>query len=315
MTLTREEFLFILLFVINFVVAVLYLIWGIVSVTARKKEEPERLHDNRRTYVLHFLVMVFCPVIGPLFFLLAYLLYRTIFRFQVNLEDVVFNKDRVRTQIKADEDRERNLIPVEEAVVTSDRRSMRMAMMNIIKGDMQGSLGAIALALDAGDSETAHYAASALSDILNEFRMNVHKMKAEIQEEEPEETEWEEKLLDYMDRVLKQGVFTRLEQNRFVGIMEHTAELLYQKKNTEFTAKRYEAVCLRLLEIEDNENCEKWCLRQAKQYPEELSSFTCRLKLYFMCRNKEAFFRTINELKKSRVVIDSETLEMIRVFN
>ena len=71
----------------------------------------------------------------------------------------------------------------------------------------------------------------------------------------------------------------------------------------------------RLLEIEDYEEAQKWCMRLAEQYPDELCAYTCRLKLYFTIRNREAFFQTLDALKKSDVVIDSETLEMIRVFS
>lgn len=315
MTLTREGF--VCIFAVNLLAAVLYLIWGLLRVTAqnKKKEEGGRSSDNRRAYLLRFFIIVFCPVVGPLFFFTAWLLYQTIFRFQVDLSDVSFSREHVRTQIKADEDRERNLVPVEEAIFVNDKRSLRMAMMNIIKGDMQGSLAPIALALDSEDSETAHYAASALSDILNEFRGRVHKLNQALLEEEPSETGCEEELLDYMDNVLKQRVFTSLEQNRFVRIMEQTAEALYEKDPAKFTLPRYESICLRLLETGDFENCEKWCLRQAEQYPEQLSSFTCLLKLYFTMKDRTAFFRILDDLKKSEVVIDSETLEMIRIFN
>lgn len=316
MTLTREEYIFLVVFAVNLLVAVLYLIWGIVWVSMRpeKEEQTEELRDNRRAYLLRSVVMVFCPVIGPLFFLIAHVLYLTIFRFQVDLEDVIFRKDRVKTQLKADEDRERNVIPVEEAIVVNDKRSLRLAMMNIIKGDMYGSLASIALALGAEDSETAHYAASALSDILNEFRMNVHGIMQKIQEEEPDQTEHEEELLDYMNDVLRQGVFTNLEQDRFVHMMEETAQALYEKDPDRLTQERYENICLRLLEINDFENSGKWCIRLSQQYPDQLPAYTCRLKLYFTTRNREAFFETIDALKKSDIIIDSETLEMIRIF-
>lgn len=318
MALTREEFVFLMIFLINLLVAVIYLLVAVlfvVPVRARKKEGEEILRDKRKAYLLRFLVMVLCPVIGPLFFLISYLLYITIFRFQVDLEDVIFSKDRVRTQVKADEERERNIIPVEEAIIVNDKRSLRMALMNILKGDTRGSLSSISLALGSEDSETAHYAASALSDILNDFRVRVHRMKLEMQEEEPEQTECEERMIDFMDDVLRQNIFTGLEQNRYVHMMDTTAEVLYGKDPLKFTEQRYENVCLRLLEVEDFANTEKWCRRLQEQFPDRLAAYTCRLKLYFTTKNREAFFQALGELKKSHVVIDSETLEMIRVFN
>ena len=76
------------------------------------KDEAEYLHDNRRTYLIRVIVMVLCPIVGPLFFLVSHLIYMTIFRQEVDLEDVIFSKERVKTHAKADEERERNLVPL-----------------------------------------------------------------------------------------------------------------------------------------------------------------------------------------------------------
>lgn len=318
MTLTREEIIFLIVFAVNLVISVLYLAYGVflsASVRARKRKgEDEVLRDNRRTYLIRFLVMVMCPVIGPLFFLTAQILYLTVFRFGVNLDDVTFSKDRVDTQVKADEEQERNIIPVEEALIINDKKSLRTAMMSIIRGETEGSLASIAMALDSDDSETAHYAASVLSDKLNGFRMNVRKLYSQIHEE-PEQTGIEEQLIDYMNEFLGQQIFTQLEQNGFVRMMAEVAESLYEKDASRLGAGHYEGVCLRLLEIADFEEAEKWCIRLAEQYPQELSAYTCRLKLYFMTRNRTAFFQTLDTLKKTEVVIDNETLEMIRIFS
>ena len=56
-------------------------------------------------------------------------------------------------------------------------------------------------------------------------------------------------------------------------------------------------------------------MRLAKQYPDQLSSYTCKLKLYFTVKNRGAFFQTLGALKNSNIVIDSDTLEMIRTFS
>lgn len=77
----------------------------------------------------------------------------------------------------------------------------------------------------------------------------------------------------------------------------------------------YEWISSRLLEIRSFELCEKWALRSAEEYPGLLSSFTSRLKLYFTTQEREKFFAVMNELKASDIVIDQETLELIRVFS
>jgi len=318
MTLTLDEYTFLIVVIINTIIAVLYLLIGIlvmVPVRNRRKEgETERLHDNRRTYLLRFIVMILCPVVGPLFFFVVHLFYLTIFRFQVELDDVIFSKERVRTQLKADEERERNVVPLEEAIAVNDQKSLRVAMLNVLKGEIQNSLAAISLALETKDSESSHYAASILSHELSEFRMEVQKLYLGIREEKEDQTEYEDMMISYTDNVLRQNVFTELEQKRFVHMMAEAAESFYIKNPSGMSEQQYESICLRLLGINEFENSEKWCIRLANQYPDRLSAFTCKLKLYFIVRNREAFFQTLDELKKSDVVIDNETLELIRIF-
>lgn len=319
MTLSREEQIFLIVLIINAVVAVIYLLVGILIMVPirgrKKKEELERLRDNRRTYLIRFIVMLLCPVFGILFFFFAHLLFLTIFRKKADLEDVVFSKERVRTQLKADEDRERNLVPIEEAIVINDNKSLREVMLNTVKGDIKDFLSAISMALDTEDSESAHYAASILSFELDEFRLETERLYEQLGQEEPGETQAEKKLLDYMDVILKQRVFTDLEQKRYVRMMADVAETFYGKNALEITQEQYESVCLRLLEIKEYENSEKWCQRLSDQYPDQLSAYTCKLKLYFVTKNRDAFFSALAGLKASDVVIDNETLELVRIFS
>ncbi len=314
MSLTRNETLFLYVLLANLLVAMGYCVWNMLIVAAiqsKKKEEDERLKDNRRTYFIKAIVMVICPVIGVLFFALSYLFRILLLRTEVNLDDVVFSKERARSQAKADEDRERNMVPLEEAVSVNSKGDLRTVMLNVLRGNIEDSLSAISIVLDTEDSEASHYAASVLSDQLNQFRLNVQNMMLKMEQD----VECGGMLLDYMDKVLRQKVFTNVEQQQFVNIMDQVAETLYVQHPAALTDKRYEGVCLRLLEIRDFENSEKWCRRLKEQHPDQLPAYTCPLKLYFAMRNKTAFFETLHALKKSDVIVDNETLELIRLFD
>ena len=319
--LTREELIFLLVCILNLLVAVIYLLYGILiraTIHDKQEEDLEKIDkrkENRRTYLIRFIVMVLCPVVGPMFFLISYLVYITIFRQSVDLEDVIFSKERVKTRLKADEERERDMVPLEEALAVSDKKSVRMLMLNVIRGNVKESLETIMMALDSEDSETSHYAASVLRDELNEFRADVQKLYSEIKDEEEDETECEEMLIDYMDMVLGQKIFDQMEQNRFVDMMDEAGDSLYLKNPLRLTPQRYEGICLKLLGLEKFEEVEKWCKRLETQYPDELASYTCRLKLYFTRNDREQFFEVMEKLKQSKVVIDQETLELIRIFS
>ena len=323
---SRGEWIFLIVYIVNTVISLIYFIWGAcIHVPIRKsglEEGEEMLFDNRRAFLCRFFVMLLCPVVGPLFYLFGFLIYKTIFHQKVDLEDVIFSKERIRMHLKADEERERDIVPLEEALKISDKKNLRALMLNVIRGDMEESLEVITMALDSEDSETSHYAASILRDELNAFRANVQKYYDCIRAEEDggeteasDETGYEELLIDYMVRILKQRVFTDMEQLRYVNILEEVCEILYEKDATKMTPQRYEGLCMLLLELKDYSRMEKWCQRLVEQYPKELVSYTCRLKLYFTREDREAFLQTLQELRESDIMVDSETLELIRIFS
>lgn len=319
MRLASDEYIFLIILLVNLVISVLYLLAGMFLVVPARslaaEKDTEIVYDNRRTYLIRFIIMLLCPVIAALFFGVSHLLYLIAFWRNTDLTDVIFSKERVKTNIRADEEVERDIIPLEEAILVNEKKNLRMVMMNIMRKDIKDSLSAITLALESEDSETAHYAAAVLSDELNKFRIYVQKMWRQIGEEDQDQTECEEMLLVYMDHILKQHVFSPHEQRKFVGTMDETAESLYGKNPSRLTLDGYEAVCQRILEMKDYENARKWCMRMEEQYPDELKAYTCRLKLYFAMQDREAFSLTMEALKKSDVVINNETLELIRIFS
>ncbi len=289
---------------INLLIVILYLIWNLLL---RKKE-------NKGSYWMRAIVMLLCPVVGIVFFALSQALYVLFFSEPVDLEDVIFSKERVRTFVHADEESERNMVPLEEAIAITDTEGLRKLMINIVRGDISKTLSAISLALNSEDTETAHYAASVLQDELNEFRMTVQRQYKYITTEEENRLLYAGMLVDYMNKFLEQKVLTDIEQQSYVKMMDEVCDMIYHEEKERLGSTQYEAISLRLMEVEDYENCEKWCRRAIYEYPNTLSSYTCQLKLYFNSGQKERFFAVVEELKQSAIVIDSETLELLRVF-
>ncbi len=313
------EGLFFLVLFLNLLVSVVYLLVSIfVVVPGRRRaagKERMRVLDNRRTILLRFLVMVLCPVVGPLYFVASYAFYRVLSHGEVDLEDVGFSKERVNSYVKADSEREQNIAPIEEGLAVTDNQNMRQLMLNVIKTDIESSLSSISLALKSSDSETSHYAASVLQNVLNDFRVNVQKLKNLIEEEPEKEMESEKMLFDYMEPILAQHVFHDMEQKRFVHILDETAESMFTKDPQKAALGVQSKACRNLLDIGDYKEAEKWCRRMQESFPDALETWRLRLRLCFEGGRKEEFFATLDALKHSNVVIDQSMLELIRAFS
>ncbi len=301
---------FIIFLIVNLIVSLLYLLFGMIfNRTSRKK------------VAMRSLIMLYAPGIGPLLFFISYLFYRLLFYRKVDLSDVVFSKEKSKELVRINEDKERDFVPVEEAIEVADKGELRELVLNMAQGDYSESLSAINMALNAEDTETSHYAASILQDAINDFRMLVRKENARINDiDEEDESKREQLIFDikklfvYMNKVLEQHILSKLEQNGYTDILDKLLEKYYRLAGASITSEMYEAMALRLIETEKYDRARSWCERALWRYPNTLASYTTLIKLYFSCGDRENFFKTMQELKESNIVIDRETLELIRAF-
>lgn len=314
---TSAEIWFLVIVILNTIVCVLFVLWGYFQ---QLYEEDSLLKQSQMTmpgYYIQAFVMFLCPVIGPIFFISAQIIYAYFFRESADLTDVIFGKDKVVAPRKAEEEIEKNRVPLEEALAISDRQSLRGLMLDVVRGDVQKSLSSINLALNSEDSETSHYAATVMRDTLNDFRQRSQELYNAMKEDYVEPELYACELIESMFEILNQEVFPEMEQRTFVNMMDEACTFLY--KDEEFrekiTCEYVEWVALLLLKLKNYERVRFWCDVALEMFPTELSTYTMQLKLFFSCEDKENFFRVLEDLKKADVVIDRETLELIRTFS
>lgn len=282
-----------------------------------EEDLPEWRMLSKTGYFFKALVMLLCPVVGVLFFLTTLLMYVLFFRTTADLTDVIFGKEKVVARRKADEESERNRVPIEEALAVADKESLRSLVMDVVKGDVRKSLATISLALNSEDTETSHYAASVLRDALNDFRQESQELYNAFHKGDEGAADYACMMIEYMNEVLCQEVFPDIEQRSYVEMVEEACTWLYKSEEHRYRlhCEYIEWMAALLLRLKEYERMEIWCNRCMEIYPEELTSYTIPLKLYFSIQDKEKFFAAMDRLKKSDVVIDRDTLDLIRVFS
>lgn len=260
------------------------------------------------------LILVSCPIIVAAFFGCGILMKKLFFHKEVDLSDVVFSKDRIEQLEKSNADEESNFVSIREAVAVSDYRNQRQLMMNILKRDTKKTLGSLSYALNSEDSETSHYAASALGDELGIFRNKVHKLH-KIVREYGEAGKDACELIEMIYSTVKQDVFPPTEYKQLVEIADDTLDIMQEKYQEFLQPEYYEWVVELLLDISEYDKAFKWCGRVRSRYKEELITYKCYFRYYYGIGDGEMFLSTLEELKKVDVTIDSDTLELFRTFS
>lgn len=300
---------FIVTLILNLLVVVVYLVVMLLHSKATK-----------RSSVLKAIVMLVCPVTAPICFLIAYLFW-ILSRQSVDLEDVIFSKERVTTYHVPEEQKEMNVVSMEDALIVSDRENLRDLMMNVVGNDTGDSLGVIRKGLRANDSETAHYAASVLQDKLGAYRRYVQdtfllvtNTEAKTNEDIDKRAAQAADLLEYMIPMLKRDVFGEMEQKEYVYKLDALGELLAGSDQSWLDIYTCDDVFHIALNANEDAIAEKWCGRLIEAYPDSQNAYACRLHLYYKQGRREEFRKTMDELKKSEVVVDAQLLEWIRIF-
>lgn len=214
-----DEIAVLLILLINVIITFVYWLFFFVI---RKKYEAG--------FATRCVVMLLCPVVGPIYFFLGWVFRKLLFHKPVDLADVIFSKDREKSLLKADELGESNILPIKDAVAVVDKQNAREFILEVLRHDVRKSLSSLFLALDSDDSEISHYAASVLQSELGKFRIAVQKLASDIDETEAELRQIEEydgekktpsgelysKRLEELN-LLKEPEIIRQDEDRFEG--------------------------------------------------------------------------------------------------
>ncbi|MCC2255325.1 hypothetical protein LKD70_13010 [Ruminococcus sp. CLA-AA-H200] len=300
--------LLIIILIINLIIAIVYLLWGILHL---KNKEKDRGH--RAKYFMAAFVMIVCPVIGPLFMGFSHILYIIFAKRDVDMSDVSFSRAKMKNYTPADIERDINIAPMQETLLVSDVRRRRKLLLDVLKKDIRRSLGAIAIALDNPDSETSHYAASVIMDVLSEFRGNVQNMHSKLKAD-PEDFDLGSLLLEYIHEVLCQNILTGDEKRAYIYMEDEIGDILFRYHPERVEGQQYRWLMEDLIDIEEYPVAEKWSRRGMKNRDYQLDTYIGSLKYYFSYNDREGFFRCMEQLKKSGIVVNKETMELIRLF-
>ena len=355
-----EVFVFFLILLINVLVTFVYWLFFFVF---RKEHEAG--------FASRCVAMLLFPVIGPVYFFLGWLLRKIFFHKPVELTDVIFSKEREKSLLKSDEERENNILPIKDAVTVVDKQNARELMLEVLRHDVRKSLSSLFLALNSDDSEISHYAASVLQSELGKFRLDVQNVTAEIDETEEqlracekydaerklifadlsdkleesedydrhetfayeqgmrayygddageltirqklsEQAQAAHELIESIYEVLRQNVLSELESIHFTELTDRMAHLLEKRDTLSAEEMARIAECWRLRK--NFEKCSLWSDRLCLVYPDALEAFSTKLKLLYDMHEREQFFATLEEMKKTGVPLNHEMMEMVRVF-
>jgi hypothetical protein len=290
--------------VVNFIIALIYLFIKWV-----KKD----LNGG----IIMSIFMIICPLVGPLYLFCSWVVYEIYFKrreMDISIEELSFRKEKIEVILKPDMNSALNKVPLEEAFIVSDKKSARKLLLDVLREDSNGSLKTILKAVEHTDSEVSHYAATAISDIISEFKIREKQLREKYNKDKGNSDLCNE-YTDYLNNFLSQKILSSVEQRFYCGLFQDLITAMEEYLPTEISGELYnELVCI-LLDLGENDKAKVWVEKALINNENELGSYKAALRYYYINEDRSEFLLLMEKLKKSNVLLDHDVLEMVRFFS
>ena len=307
MTIQYKILLIFLVLLVNTLISLGYFLVGFI-ITRKNKEK------KLRKYIILSIFMFLCPVAGPMLLVGGAVLYKIFFDSSIDLAAITFSKERVDVLERPDVETEINLVPMEEAIIIDDKENLRQLLLTVLRGDISKSINTVTKALNSSDSEASHYAASAIMDIMNEFQTTLQKFHAQL-ETDPNDKEVNQLFIEYLIKMLNTNFLSDMELKTYIYSLAQTCQDVYDYDKSNLKTIYYSGVINLLVKIDDIQTARIWVSRLQEEHPNEIETYRCVLRFYYLIHDKEQFFYHMDRLKKSDIPIDKDLLELIRIYN
>lgn len=259
------------------------------------------------------LTILCCPIVSVAVLLVAWVVQMIAFRGgseKLNMEELSFKKERIQLVVPANVQQEIQKVPVEEALLVSDKFSKRETILNVLKEDYSASLPVLRKAVDDWDSEIAHYAATTITDVIEKFKNEESKLRESCEEERSPEkiTEY----IFYVEDFLEKKLLPEFEFKKYLENIKDYMYLLKEKYYEYFNSTICNKLVQLLMECKEFEEAEEWIDFLFANYNEDLATYKSGLRFYFVQEENEKFMELLEKLKQSTLVLDAETLEWVR---
>lgn len=289
----------------------LYLMYVIVSAVLLAL-----LFPKDKGWLLKLVLVAFLPIIG---WLLPILWPQKFIKNNGNAFETYVHKQNedvpvelLAVKIKVKKEKELNIIPIEDALVTSDYVTRRKVMIDVLKEDTLQYMEVIKIAVLNEDTETSHYAVSAIMEVKRKLSIAMQGLSVKF-EQNPFDlhiaNSYAQVLKEYMTsgfldaQTLKKYKYTYIQVlNQLLqnGMCRH--ELFEEKIATE-------------IEVNEYAKAEQTCLHYLREYPDTEQPYLALMELYYKINARNKMSYVLEDLKRSNIKLSNRALTIVRYWS
>lgn len=208
---------------------------------------------------------------------------------------------------------ELKVIPIQEALVVNDHFTRRRVMIDVLKGDSLQYIESLHLAVQNEDTETSHYAVSAITEVKRKLSNALQELSA-AHNDTPEDIETASAYAVVLKNYAASGYLDpatlRANLMQSIAIHSHILEYSSEDKHNSFQEKMRTEML-----TEQYSEAEQTGFSYKAYAPNEEEPYLLQIELYVDMRAYSRLQQTILELKRSNAVLTNEALSIIRYWS
>ncbi|MDQ0193530.1 hypothetical protein [Paenibacillus wynnii] len=211
-----------------------------------------------------------------------------------------------------DATKEVNIIPLEEALLVNDLTTRRRTMIDLLKQDATDYLEVLRLAVTNEDTETSHYAVSAIVEVKRKLNHSLQDLSVQYESHRDDAfflEAYAELLQNYMrSGFLDKGTMQRLKYSlaevleNWIAADPDAFDVYGQKVQFELELGNYAAA-------------EQVSRLFQDRFPTREEPYLALMNLYFTTRSPQQFNQALLSLKQSNVRLSHEGLRFVRFWS
>lgn len=204
--------------------------------------------------------------------------------------------------------KELNLIPMEEALILNNNNIKRRMLLDILKEDMCQYPKLLSMALDNEDSETSHYAVTALVELRDRISLSIQEMASQY-ESGKRNTDFLLLYANTLRECLNDGLTDKDNTKKLKSIYR---EVLMEILEVHTLNEIYFIDRINLdLEVKDYDSAGFYCDTFMKIHCQSEQPYIMFLKLYYSLRDQVKFNEFLIRIQKSPGGFSGKTWDII----
>ncbi|CAN7581254.1 hypothetical protein LJR153_004251 [Paenibacillus sp. LjRoot153] len=213
---------------------------------------------------------------------------------------------------KLETEKEMNVVPLEEALLVNDISTRRRVMIDLLKQDSLDYLEVLQMAVSNEDTETSHYAVSAIMEMKRKITLNLQELAVKFEENKGDA----HVLLSYSEILksyLRSGFLDERTRIKYCYTYTNVLKLLIEQSPD--LAEAYVDKINTDLGLEEYAEAEQTALLYLKQFPLHEDAYLSLMKVYFTMRAIEQLKSTLIQLRKSPIRLSNQALTIVRFWS